>query len=111
MIFNRYFVDDIESNLLNLVDVVIVGSESDERSSTLPRKWQQKFRGRTHCLPYDVKTENCAFVEITLGDEATRQSAESVTDITDLYTMLESTNLAGKNVLIDFTGMEQPRNF
>ena len=111
MIFNRYFLDNVESDLLNLVDVIIVGSEADERSSTLPGKWRQKFSGRTHCLPYDVKTEKCAFVEIELGNELSRQNAQPITDITDLYTMLESSQLADKNILIDFTGMEQPAIF
>jgi len=111
MIFNRYFLDDVESDLLNLVDVVIVGSESDERSATLPRKWQTRFRGPTHCLPYDVKTESCALMEMQLGDESGRQNAQPVADITDLYTMLESARLANKTILIDFTGMEQPAIF
>jgi hypothetical protein len=111
MIFNRYFFEDIEGVLLSLIDVVIVGSEADERSSMLARKWQKKFGGKTHCLPYDVKTENCALIEISLGDEVARQSSKPITDITDLYAMLGSVNLAGQNVLIDFTGMEQPAIF
>lgn len=111
MIFNRYFLEDVEADLLNLVDLIIVGSESDERSSSLPRKWQGKFRGKTHCLPYDVKTENCALIEIELGDESGRQNAQPLADITELYGMLESTSLANRNILIDFTGMEQPAIF
>ena len=111
MIFNRFFLSDVESDLLNIVDVLIVGSESDERSCELPKKWKGKFSGKTQCLPYDVRTELCAFSEIELGDESARRSAKPTIDITQLYTILESASLSNKSILIDFTGMEQPAIF
>jgi hypothetical protein len=111
MLFNRYFLNDIEGDLLKLVDVVIVGSEADDRSSSLPGRWQKKFTGKAYCLPYDVKTETCAFAPIELGDEPLRKTTAAFNDITDLYGMLELSNFANKNILIDFTGMEQPAIF
>jgi len=111
MNFNRYFLPDVEGDLLNIVDFVIVGPGGDDRSAELPRRWAGGFKGTARCLPYEVRSERCALLDMELADEVGRQNAQPSADIVELYGMVEGADLNGKNVLIDFTGMEQPAIF
>jgi hypothetical protein len=111
MYLDRYFLPDVESELLNLVDLVLVGTASDDRSGELPKRWANLFKKESRCIPYDTKLERCGYHNFNLGDEATRTNVQATNDITILYGLLDSKTLDGKNILIDITGMDQPAMF
>lgn len=111
MRLDRYFLPDVESDLLKLVDLVLVGTAPDDRSRELPRLWAKQYKKESKCISYDTKSERCGYHSFNLGDETVRTTAKATNDITSLYGELDSDSLNGKNILIDITGMDQPAMF